>query len=499
MSQKPFVLSVKAVVMDEAGRCLVLRRSAESKHNAGLWDLPGGKSDPGEAMEAALRREVAEETGLQVDLTGVIGSAQLELPDRMVAYLIVEARTGGEMPQLSSEHDSLQWQTRHQLAELSFCPQFREFVDSYSQSLTDKKPTATRQTQFPTQLQPKPPPFDPAWYKTQVEAFRQIRLSYQEMAHCLILVLEEASKSLGLNCIVQARAKSVASFGEKILREGKCYPDPLRNLTDLCGVRVIAHTLGGVAAICRFVEDHFHVSRPDSGDKIESLGPGEFGYLSRHYVVSFKPDAFSTQIVPETLVEQGLKAEIQVRTILQHAWADINHELSYKNRFRLPRRWQREFARLAAVLEETDRDFQFIQVGLKEYASSYEAYYTDARLREEMAKLEVVCQNDPQPAVAHQLARMAISLGEWKLAVAALEPFAIGGPAAVLRDLGVSLCKLHAGNSESPEFSRGQDLLAEAVAARPDRPRRALIAGGHLAQNGRRPPWTLRRQPSSAP
>jgi mutator protein MutT len=468
MSQKPFVLSVKAVVLDEASRCLVIRRSAASKQNAGLWDLPGGKCDPGEAMESALTREVAEETSLQVQLTHVVGSAQSELPDRVVAYLMVEAQTCGGEPRLSSEHDDFQWQPRHRLAELSFCPQFLEFVRSYAQSLAEP-PTTTPQPPAPPQIQPrpKPRPFDSQWYKSQVDTYRQIRPRYQDMARWLITVLEQASQSLGLPCIVQARAKTIASFAEKILREGKQYPDPLQNLTDLCGARVIAHTVGGVAAICRFVEDHFEISKPDSGDKLESLGAGEFGYLSRHYVVSFRPGAFPTQTVPENLVEGGLKAEIQVRTILQHAWADINHELGYKNRFKLPRRWQREFARLAAVLEETDRDFEVIRVGLGEYASSYEAYYTEARLREEMAKLEVVCQNDPQPGIAHQLARMAISLGEWKRAIDVLEPFAAGGPAAVLRDLGVSLCKLHADDPEGLEFQRGQSVLARAVTLDP--------------------------------
>src|SRR3954452_21027558 len=134
MAQKPFALSVKAIVRDENQQCLVLRRSAQSKNNPGLWDLPGGKCDPGEAMEVALAREVAEETGLQVHPTGVVGSAQSELPDRVVAYLIVEARVTGGQLRLSPEHDADQWQPRHRLAELAFAPQFREFVRSYARA-----------------------------------------------------------------------------------------------------------------------------------------------------------------------------------------------------------------------------------------------------------------------------------------------------------------------------------------------------------------------------
>src|SRR4051794_25543604 len=118
MPQRPFALSVKALILDENQQCLTIRRSAQSKNNAGLWDLPGGKCDPGEAMEVALAREVAEETGLQVQPTGVVGSAQSELPDRVVAYLVVEAKVTDGRLRLSPEHDAHQWQPRHRLAEL---------------------------------------------------------------------------------------------------------------------------------------------------------------------------------------------------------------------------------------------------------------------------------------------------------------------------------------------------------------------------------------------
>src|SRR5439155_5423 len=185
---------------------------------------------------------------------------------------------------------------------------------------------------------------------------------------------------------------------------------------DLCGARVITHTLHEVAEVCRFVEEHFTIYWSDSGDKLDSLAATEFGYLSRHYVVSFKENAFPG--VPREIVRRGDKAELQVRTILQHAWADINHELSYKNTFRLPRQWQRVFARLAAVLEEADREFDSIRVGLEQYASSYGTYYTRERLREEMNKLSVVLEADPgNTAIAHQLATMAISLEDWNCVV----------------------------------------------------------------------------------
>lgn len=65
---------VGAVVLD-AGRLLLVRRANEPA--AGTWSLPGGRVEPGEEPPAAVLREVAEETGLRVVITGLIGSVEL--------------------------------------------------------------------------------------------------------------------------------------------------------------------------------------------------------------------------------------------------------------------------------------------------------------------------------------------------------------------------------------------------------------------------------------
>lgn len=60
MSKKPFALSVKVVIRDGNGRCLLLKRSMSSKWNKAKCDFPGGKVDPGEDFEQAMLCEVAE-------------------------------------------------------------------------------------------------------------------------------------------------------------------------------------------------------------------------------------------------------------------------------------------------------------------------------------------------------------------------------------------------------------------------------------------------------
>ena len=101
-----------------------------SKNNPGKWDLPGGKVDAGECFDEALLREVAEETGLSISLEHVLGAAESELPDRRVAYIILEGpRVSGEVT-LSGEHDAFVWADPSELSEMDVCEQFRPVLAS---------------------------------------------------------------------------------------------------------------------------------------------------------------------------------------------------------------------------------------------------------------------------------------------------------------------------------------------------------------------------------
>ena len=118
MLEKPFCLTMKAVIVDEQGRALLIRRSEANKNFIGKWEWPRGKVDPGEDFATAAIRETKEETGLDVELTGVAGVAQFEMPKAFVAMLCMEARiVGGEM-QLSREHNAFQWVPLARLAEM---------------------------------------------------------------------------------------------------------------------------------------------------------------------------------------------------------------------------------------------------------------------------------------------------------------------------------------------------------------------------------------------
>jgi len=135
LMQKPFGLSAKAVIRDRRGRCLLLRRSRDSTYDPGKWDLPGGKVDPGESFEQALRREVNEETGLTISLDAVAGAAESEVADVRVAHIIMEGSTASTEVRLSSEHDDFQWVDCSEIGSIDICDHFRPFFEVYCGSV----------------------------------------------------------------------------------------------------------------------------------------------------------------------------------------------------------------------------------------------------------------------------------------------------------------------------------------------------------------------------
>ena len=97
------------MIVDDQGRCLLLRRSAACRNFVGKWEWPGGKVDEGEAFDVALLREVREEAGLDIRPTGVVGAIGFEMAAVKVAVLCMEAELlGGEFA-LSEEHDDHAW------------------------------------------------------------------------------------------------------------------------------------------------------------------------------------------------------------------------------------------------------------------------------------------------------------------------------------------------------------------------------------------------------
>ncbi|KZN44832.1 GTP pyrophosphokinase [Pseudoalteromonas luteoviolacea] len=154
---------------------------------------------------------------------------------------------------------------------------------------------------------------------------------------------------------VSSRVKDRNSLQKKIEKKGKY--TSLTEITDIVGVRIITHYSDEVDQIADLIEKEFTIDAKNSIDKRASLDPDRFGYLSLHYVASLSS---SRSKLKEYKKFSTMKFEIQIRSILQHTWAEIEHDIGYKSKIEIPKPVRRKFSQLAGLLELADD--QFIQI-----------------------------------------------------------------------------------------------------------------------------------------
>lgn len=319
----------------------------------------------------------------------------------------------------------------------------------------------------------------------QVAEYTAVEPRYELLATVLESILKQAAISRAPMAIVQSRAKAVSSFAGKITR--KPLKDPVREFTDLCGVRVITHMPSEVEKLSYFIEQHFEIDQVNSVDISKHRKPAEFGYRSVHYIVQLKRGVFPTPEIGVATDSEDLyptekcpmKAEIQVRTLLEHAWADFNHDRVYKCPFEVPRELMHEVAGVAAILEHADRTFERIQHHLSDYEANYSAYMTREQILQSIEQEEkIFCYDPHNRQIALKIAMMAIELEHWPKAITVLTPFRDTNDVAILRTLGLSLCKAYKKNPSGELFLEGQRLL-ELARAEKDVDAIASLAGSY--------------------
>lgn len=160
-----------------------------------------------------------------------------------------------------------------------------------------------------------------------------------------------------LKITVEPRVKAIDSFLAKALRRGKDYERPLDQITDKVGVRFVVLLLSELKIIEDVIEgcEFWEAEKARDFEAERAERPHHFDYQSVHYIARpKKPLACGGVTVPVDIV-----CEIQVRTLLQHAYAELAHDTTYKTSFAVDREVSRQIAKSAALVEATDEIFVF--------------------------------------------------------------------------------------------------------------------------------------------
>ncbi len=202
-----------------------------------------------------------------------------------------------------------------------------------------------------------------------VDEFRRKRMTYERFAreaqHLLEKLLDESGVA---HHKMESRVKSVESLERKISRPDRKYAE-LKDITDLVGLRVIVFFEEDIDVVAEIVLAAFAVDTENSVDKRSAVDPTKFGYKSLHFVVSMSDVRLG---LPENAAYKGLVAEIQIRTVLQHGWAEIEHDLGYKYD-NAPIDIKRRFARAASFIEVVDEEFCRIRSDLRRHEENIRA------------------------------------------------------------------------------------------------------------------------------
>lgn len=157
------------------------------------------------------------------------------------------------------------------------------------------------------------------------------------------------------------RTKTLNSFLEKLDR--KSYSDPFEEITDFAGVRIVYLYQKDLDNIEKQIKSEFNIV--ERVDKLNDKGADKFGYGALHFIIKLGKSSKGARY--DDL--KNLKCEIQVRTVLQDAWAIIDHHLVYKKESEIPSTLQRKLNSLAGLFETADNQFEIIRNEREEYLS----------------------------------------------------------------------------------------------------------------------------------
>lgn len=233
--------------------------------------------------------------------------------------------------------------------------------------------------------------------------YTQKRGLYEHLSASVLQITEGLMKKNGIKYASAVyRIKDADSLSDKIRRKGEKYKS-LADITDIGGVRIITYYADDVDRVAELIEREFKVDKENSIDKRKTLEPNVFGYLSLHYVICLDDRRAA---LPEYENLGKLKIEVQIRSILQHSWAEMEHDMGYKSNIEVPSEIVRDFSRLAGLLEIADKEFQEIRHKISKYelevSEKIQSDEQDEEIKLDAVSLQILLDTDKEYILLNQ-------------------------------------------------------------------------------------------------
>lgn len=212
-----------------------------------------------------------------------------------------------------------------------------------------------------------------------LEEYLEKKASFENMKDIVLDTLRTCLKNNGiLVTALEARIKAEESLAGKLELKGSKYAS-LDDITDILGVRVITFYSDEVDKIAAIAENSFEIDWANSVDKRKMHQLDSFGYNSLHYICRIPKSLYFDPEHPEI---NTTRFELQMRTALQHVWANMYHDTGYKSGVEIPKEYLRNLNRLAGMLELADEQFSKIRTDINEYRRQVQALVADGNFDE---------------------------------------------------------------------------------------------------------------------
>ncbi len=195
---------------------------------------------------------------------------------------------------------------------------------------------------------------------TTEELYNKLRPDFESVLQGIYQQIRQLAEKEGLPVTVKYRLKRFDNYCDKLVRLSKLQGSEMLQVTDLLGIRIVCPFLEDLETIEHLIAQEFEILEMER--KAEQHSFREFGYDSVHFLIRTK-----ALDCPAQLPHSCDVCEIQLRTILQDAWAEVEHELVYKSDIGIPNHSiRRKLASLNASLTLSDLIFQEIRDHQKE-------------------------------------------------------------------------------------------------------------------------------------
>jgi len=315
----------------------------------------------------------------------------------------------------------------------------------------------------------------------QINYYKELLPQYEKYCKILKKLLKNLVRGCSSEFIIQARVKTISSFANKIFTPEIKYSNPVSEINDLCGIRIILPNINEMKAVCEVIRDNFIVDVVEDENSFEQSQNETVTSLHHFqtYIIHLIPDLKLYKRLELEFPDEfyALRAEVQIRTYISHGWAANQYKIFRQYEFKVPKPYEQELSRVKSLLAIEDNALNKIMNKMREYESIYGAYMSNKKIKDEINRLEEVyaCESESYD-IGYRIAKLAIYINDMDKSIEILNEIIkttsfkeapdleIG---AILRDLGISHHIKYKKNPTSREFLEGQSYLKEAVQINP--------------------------------